>query len=426
MADKTTKYVLALLLIGVVLSMLPSGPSGGSIFKTFFGNMPFLTGSNGATTTLPDGTTTQVALIPANQVSFKLMLIASYEDGTNATVFEQSSLPGLAVISIGNKPVRDIRAVGLVAVALTRPLPSDAKAMFTINFTYYISQVNMAKWIVKTVQTPLVGNNTLALAMLPESKVLGGEVFPTASTTKESRRVDWRANVQVTITASGYAPLSLIGGTDAFAIFNYDGSLTGGGTDTGTGGSTIAGATVGFGPLGSFAKFDFDPCVTNPASCNPTVTEGVTRVTLVGVQTVGGITKQVTEVQTKAANTGRLATIGAIVVSLPITVTVYTSTIVADPISTVRGEIKDVNFNPDRKILEQLTSINAGRLETYGTPASTTREIAISLLPLGELVPISYVRFDFAGTAYLVHPLIILILIGAALYLVFLYGKQRK
>ena len=207
-------------------------------------------------------------------------------------------------------------------VALTRPLSPDAKATFTMNFTYYISQVNMAKWIVKTVQTPLVGNNTLALAMLPESKVLGGEVFPTASTTKESRRVDWKANVKVTITATGYAPLDLIGGTDAFAIFNYDGSLTGGGTDTGgtgTGGSTIAGVTITNTPAGSIAKFDYDPCVLNPDKCvTQTRTAGtntIGRVTLVTVQTVQGITQQVTQVQTQAAATAGLATVGLIVVS---------------------------------------------------------------------------------------------------------------
>jgi len=222
----------------------------------------------------------QVTIIPAGSVSFKFQLVATYQDNSAETIFEKSTLPGLAILAKG-KPVHDITALAVVAVATDRPLPAGAMAHFALNFTAMIanpqygcsivygdpgpsskvgtSQVlctilptspPRVKWNYREVDSELISNGRLALVALPAFQVLGSDVFPVTPSQAESRRVDWIVRARVMVTAPPpYQQLSLLGSSEAFADFNWDGSITGGCTDCGTGGgggtTTGSGTTIG-------------------------------------------------------------------------------------------------------------------------------------------------------------------------------------
>ena len=415
MVDKTTKFTLALLVIGVVLIMLPSGPNGETIFSTFFGSQPWLTGLTGQITN-PDGTTTQVTLIPADQVSFKMQLVASYEDGSSDTIFEKSTLPGLAVLAQG-KPVKDVTARAVVAVALSKALPSSAIAKFSVNFTSLIHNFKYGcqlqpltghifciepplgftpkvKWIYREVESPLVANGTLALVMLPAFKVLSGDVFPTAPGQNEDRRVDWNVYARVTITAPGYSPLSLIGDTGSFANFNFEGSITGGCTSC-----TTTTSPTGGGGIGGRVEIDdggddttsFD-IVTfyNPATCDAACQKNA------------------------QAPTGILGTSETVAVAQVNSVTVK-----AD--GTI---IENVKYGaPDKTGTQRVTSETfspSGGFRDAGSTIGTggTRGAQFALIP--------YWRLDLAGSTVLVNQNFVIIILLAIAFLVGYSLKNRK
>lgn len=259
------KAVLALLVIGIVLLAMPSNGLPTAGFKAIFGSQPWLGGANGQIGGVPGS---QGTIIPVGQVSFKMSLIATYTDTTQETIFEKSSLPGLALIQVHGKQVKHVDALAVVAIATDKPLSSQANAHFILNFTAYNEQLNKMKWFYRELDSPLVNNNTLAIATLPALRVLPEEVFedrvhqcttpdangvvvcrsltPEQTQIGETRRMDWTINAQVTITDPAYPTLSLIrsGSSLAFADFNADGSWGGGCTNCGGPTPTIGGAVT--------------------------------------------------------------------------------------------------------------------------------------------------------------------------------------
>jgi hypothetical protein len=241
---------------------------------------PIQFGNNGSTITgggtIPGGGT--AAVIPTGVLSFKMALVANYEDNTQEVLYEKSTLP-FNLIQIHGKVVRRVDAQAIAAIALDEALPSDAQAHFMLNFSAWIGRLNVSRWIYRDMYTPLIQNGTMALAMLPTFSVLSTDVFPTAPVCRDSggnqigcpaenRQVIWTVDATVEIlNAQGQKLLSLIGNTLSSATFNLDGSLD---VCTDCGGSSTPGG-VDFTPGGAHLDLP-DPCdrAKPPSYCNPT------------------------------------------------------------------------------------------------------------------------------------------------------------
>jgi hypothetical protein len=103
------------MIIGLALIFLPTNQQGGTLFSTFFGS-PWISGITGSTSNQGGGTTQQT-LLTTGTVNFKMSLVAAYADNSpNETIFEQASLPGLAVISVHGHPLRAVTAYAIAAV----------------------------------------------------------------------------------------------------------------------------------------------------------------------------------------------------------------------------------------------------------------------------------------------------------------------
>jgi hypothetical protein len=247
---------------------------------------PIQFGNNGSTIsgggTIPGGGT--AAVIPTGVLSFKMALVANYEDNTQEVLYEKSTLP-FNLIQIHGKVVRRVDAQAIAAIALDEALPSDAQAHFMLNFSAWIGRLNVSRWIYRDMYTPLIQNGTMALAMLPTFSVLSTDVFPTAPVCRDSggnqigclaenRQVIWTVDATVEIlNAQGQKLLSLIGNTLSSATFNLDGSLD---VCTDCGGSSTPGG-VYFTPGGAHMDLP-DPCERSkpPSYCNPPAPPGGT------------------------------------------------------------------------------------------------------------------------------------------------------
>jgi hypothetical protein len=265
---------------------------------------------------LANGTVVTLAYVPANQVSFKLSLVANYADNTNETIFEKSTLPGLAVVNnpvtFGGRIVKQMIAYGLAAVAVSSSLPSSADADFKLNFTAICPESAQLLWRAMEVHAPLVNNGSLAVAVMPPLPVPASVVFPSgfSGLNHTQRHVQWNLIANVQITAPGYAPLSLAGYQSAAAALDWQGNFVSGCTNCATGGgggtstSTMGGVTIT--PSGSSNKASLDvPCPgctytppippTEPGVGNPTPppTETIVNVesSLSGIE-VTGVTGQ--------------------------------------------------------------------------------------------------------------------------------------
>jgi hypothetical protein len=452
--DKGVKYGIALGLIGLCLFFFPFSSNGGTVFSTFFGT-PFLSGQTGGTITNPQtGGTTTVSLINANQISFKFALIAGHPDGTEETVFSQSTLPGLAVLQAG-KPVSYMDALAVAGIAVSTPLPSTATALFKLNFSAVIAPKTYAcqilattvaaaqqeqgeqqgqnyegrvhcssvpsgilfaptvKWFYREVSSPLVNNGTLALAVLPAFRVLSSDVFATAAAQGEQRRVQWNLAAQVSVQAPGYSGLSLLGSTNALADFSFDGSALSGVTDTGT--------SAGAGTIGG-AKLDKclpGECGTAPPLPHPTTewTEGTGEEgsTIYSSVTCTSTSCSVTPITSTGEPTGPTTTI---------TVT-STGAVREDRCTTAscRG-VEDTTTDTKTQTTTKETTSSTFK-ETSYTPG-TRGEIAVSLLPYSADLPmLSYVQFNVGTNAYAVNPIVLFIVgLFVAFYAGYAYRKK--
>mgnify|MGYP007084714548 CR=1 FL=1 len=395
---------MALVAIGVFLLLIPIAPGGQSIAKVISESAPFLSGETG-TITYPNGTTSQVTLIPADQVSFKMSLIATYEDGSTQTIFEKSTLPALAVVRVAGKPIRNVQALAVVAVASSQPLPASARALFALNFSAYIEKLDREKWIYREVESPLISNGRVAVTVLPPFQVLGDDVFPVKPVVKcvepqlgstegggcttitvaqnEQRRVNWALRARVIIDAPGYQRLDLLGSTLAFADFNYDGSIIGGCTDCGT----IDTGTGGGGPVTIAGPIDL------------TVTTGTTTGTTPVASAT--ITSPVVKPTKEPEEGGTIRDGDGVTIS-----------------STVdsSGRLLETTRYGDREGTQRVTHetySKEGGFVDAGGRATGTRLGAQYAWIIVDLPPLSYVRLEWTESAYLVNPFV-LILVGLA------------
>jgi hypothetical protein len=190
----------------------------------------------------------QQSLIPTGVIATKMSLVATFTDNTNQTIFENSTLPGFAgfalIPSIHGKQVRSVSA--LAAVAVLQPqgqnLPAGAIADFKLNFTAYITQLNIAKWTFVEKLVPFMNNGTFAMAVPPAFTVLPGEVFRDNPSGSGSRQVAWNLHAEVVVSAPGMNSFSLLPVDDiSAASWDYSGQLTGGCTDCGGSAPPMAG-----------------------------------------------------------------------------------------------------------------------------------------------------------------------------------------
>jgi hypothetical protein len=190
----------------------------------------------------------QQTLIPPGVIATKMSLVASYTDNTNQTIFENSTLPGFGVIPmIHGKQVRSVTA--LAAVAVLQPqgynLPEGSIADFKLNFTAYITHLNVAKWNFVEKLVPFLNGGTIAIAPVPPFTVLPGEVFADNPTGTGSRQVAWNLHAEVVITAPNRMPLTLIPTNDlSSATWDYSGQITSGCTDCAGSGNTMSGVSI--------------------------------------------------------------------------------------------------------------------------------------------------------------------------------------
>jgi hypothetical protein len=167
---------VALFVIGLTPIFLPTNQQGGTMFSTFFGS-PWIQGITGSTTNPQTGETTQQTLLTSGSVNFKMSLVAAYSDNSpDETIFEKSSLPGLAVISVHGHPLKAVTAYAVAAVQTDQPLPASAIAHFYLNFSAYIDKLGATKWRYLEMTVPLINNGRLAIASLPPLRVVCGQV----------------------------------------------------------------------------------------------------------------------------------------------------------------------------------------------------------------------------------------------------------
>lgn len=200
-----------------------------------------LTGTNGVisvytgTTTGTGQTGTGQSFIPVGQVAFNMKLIAEFTDGTNSTISSTGNLPGLDVIQIGGRSVKDVRAQTLIGFVSATPLPSTAIADIKANVTLYNEKTTLAVWRTYEYTSGFVDGGTTTLVLLPDFTVTAETVFSDTCSTMTNgtvtcskingaaptpRRVDW--SVQSTIVISGFSviPQTFSGSTVSSADFS--------------------------------------------------------------------------------------------------------------------------------------------------------------------------------------------------------------
>ena len=406
-------------------------------------------GSTGTTITLSNGTQTQVAVIPSGQIGFKMSIVATYADGSTETIFEKSTLPGLAVV-LNGKEVTDISAISLVAIGLDHPLPAGTYADFQLNYTALISSKNdncrlqfsnatgapLTNSVIcsqvpqftprliahyQEIQMPLVSNGTLAVAALPALDVVSGNIFP--SSASDTRSVDWTVQAHVRINTPN-GQLSFLGSDLAYADLNFDGTLAGGCTNcatppgAGIGGVTVTPATT---PGGSqIDNFYDDPC--QRVACTPTPPPPPQPSPAVAsVQTIAQTqTVQVTQVS-QVTNYATLAQSGAVIqttVTPDATVTQKTVTRTTEATVTYKGRvIGDTHYDSEGNI----SGGHGVRVMLCVVGSCQT--------PLFELPSIPYVYLNLSQETVRVDPWLIIagiILVALVVALALLLHRSAK
>jgi hypothetical protein len=233
---------LVLLILGLSLAagsyIIATNPLGaGGIWKDVFGSTsPVIVGTTGGTYTLSNGTQVPLSLIPSGVVSFKMELIANYTDGTNQTIYEKSTAPGLELnlISINNRPLDGMIGIGVAAVNATQsgqPLPSGTFAVFILNFTSCVEETGFCRWHARSVSSPFATNSTIAMAVMPAMVMKAFDIFPTTpATIHAERHVDWNLTATVQVQPPAGYSLNLVpyrGFMISTATVNFDGSVSG-------------------------------------------------------------------------------------------------------------------------------------------------------------------------------------------------------
>jgi hypothetical protein len=230
-----------------------SGQNGQTGSGTSFGYYTYTgyftsttTGSNGVVGTITGLTTMVVAtttgqngqsgqsIIPVGKVGFNMQLIADFSDGTNSTISSSGTLPGLDMIQIGGRSVRQVRARTLVGFVSASPLPSTAVADIVANVTMYNERTHLTNWRSYEFNTGFVDGGTTALVLLPDFAVAGEDVYSdlcnqlTNGTTvcshvggaPASRRIDWTAYAVITISGLSVIPETYSGYIGSSADFS--------------------------------------------------------------------------------------------------------------------------------------------------------------------------------------------------------------
>jgi hypothetical protein len=351
------------------------------------------------------------------------MLVGTDVNNQNTTIFERSTMPGLALLGPNGKVLKTVDLLGIVAVKSSTFFSSGAQAHFIINYSSVVGDTGKVKGRVIDITIPMVSNGTLALAALPPLRMLDQEIFSShkvCGTAAEGchdvpdnplsqgqqRSVDWTVNAHVTITAPGFQPLTLMGSSGAVGEFNWDGSFYGGCTDCGgTSGGTTPPPTIGganLSPTGTGSLTDKD-YVEPPGGEKPT-----------------GAPCAVAGTCTSTSTTSTTVSSSAVVTA--ITTTKIISTVTG---KTVR-EFKSTSTGTSRDYSGTTTATEQGR-----TPG-TKSQIAVSLLES----PFGYSRLDLTwlnGNVYLLNPAWFILGIGifAALAVVlfallYLRPKEKK
>jgi len=232
-----------------------SGQNGQTGSGTSFGYYTYTgyytsttTGSNGVVGTITGLTTMIVAtttgqngqsgagqsIIPVGKVGFNMQLIADFSDGTNQTISSSGTLPGLDVIQIGGKSVRQVRARTLVGFVSATPLPSTAVADIIANVTMYNERTHLTNWRTYEFNTGFVNGGTTALVLLPDFQVTGEDVYSDVCSqfnngtigcsqvggAPASRRIDWTAYATVTVSGLSIIPETYSGYIGSSADFS--------------------------------------------------------------------------------------------------------------------------------------------------------------------------------------------------------------
>jgi hypothetical protein len=413
------------------------------------------------------------SLIPAGVIATKMSLVASFTDNTNQTIFENSTLPGFALIpSIHGKQVRSVSA--LAAVAVLQPqgqnLPAGAIADFKLNFTAYITQLNIAKWTFVEKLVPFMNNGTFAMAVPAPFTVLPGEVFRDNPSGSGSRQVAWNLHAEVVISAPGMNSFSLLPVDDiSAASWDYSGQLTGGCTDCGGSSSPMAGVDLsGHGAAahpppggggGSTTSKSTGPIVVSSAEGTRTETNTATvtyeqgfgtivttRVTLAtGTVTSGCLSGQcVTSTQygtiTKTSQSAYTSNYYTNVVSntqtiIPGVTTMTTPSIVSTTNSctaTSCTSTTTTTTSSGKKVVTKTTTpvqtVTTVGTHTYASSPTNTNGgisgtaikpgqngVILAELPYPVFGVIGWSRWQLGGTVYLVNPVFVLITLILAL-----------
>jgi len=452
--DHFLKVTILLIVIGVGTLLTSNAlPGLGSDIRAFLGSSNMIqVGSNGVAVNLPNGATSQAAVIPSGQVGFKMSIVATYDDGSTETIFEKSTLPGLAVI-LNGKAVSSISAVTLAAVGLTSALPSGTYAHFELNYTSLISDKTdnchlqydnagapltgsvtcsqMPKKFTprlignyRVIDMPLVSNGTLAVAALPALNVLSSDVFPTSVTNSDKRSVEWTVRARVTINAPS-GQLSFLGSDLAYADLAFDGTLTGGCTNCGTGTGTLGGVTIT--PITGEFSFTDDPCYRTGTCGGGHTTEPHT--TEPGHTTVAGATVQTIE-QTQTVGQTEVFTYATKSVTAP---TPVTHTVIVTTVDTTKDKVTQTTktYTSETKITYKGKVIGDTHYDSEGNIIGG-HGVRVTLCLVGDcgapsvtLPYLSYYQFDLSGgETYRVNPsVIIVVLILVIGYL--LYSRRK-
>lgn len=229
--DVLLPLVCLLLIVFLVLGGVQVATQNGWTLGNI-GIPPIQSGSNGSSGTAENNpSNAPTAVIPTGQVSFDMAIVAYYSDGSNETLYERSTLPNNVawIPQVHGKNVDRLQGNAVAAIATDTPLPANSIAHFKMNFTVFISRLNMSKWMYREEDVPLVAQNTVALAILPPFPVYGNDVFPSTSglSGSEVRAVTWKADVSVTVRdPNGLTVLGPLAGIDlSQASFNLGGNI---------------------------------------------------------------------------------------------------------------------------------------------------------------------------------------------------------
>jgi hypothetical protein len=438
LASKSTKrakviavpvVLILLAFFMLLLGLQAAGPGGISI-----PGVAWLGGSGGSVSgsyyTFPNGTTIPISQIPQGQLSSQMTLIAINEDGTNTTIYSQGQLPTFKIFGPNGKAIREVDSQVVVAYLNPVPLPSDALALFQVNFTTDIHgpEIQRTNQISADVPFTNLGNGSLVLATMPTMRVLGTDVFPLASdcaqgyesvqnpngTTSKllipqsacaatSRAVNWFMLVKVTVHSPSAAiqPFSLLGSNGASSSFNYDGSWAGGCTNCGTGGLGGPTAPIGGITTPSPGTNRADLVVSPPQPPTGQIPTETTVSVVSDLTSTSGITSQ-------SASASATSTSG-----------ILTTTTITRVIDRNTG-----------KVLSTTTKTTKVGVTTSGEVHSTLSSKSIygslSIIPFDQLR-----QFEFAGQTYVINiewTLMIIMLVGIVSLLgavAFLLRKPR-